>query len=160
MPHPGNSNQKNSAGPIHRTKCSRLGSRILPPDYARLNDIQSRMIDVWDSEAEKYGLPLPLRSIHNAENKKLRIERILFSLLENHKIRFHPHGPAQRLLKEQLLDLFDGSHIPPGRKLTSLVLHMFSRPGEDSFPSQSLVQEIKDIPTSKNTLNSHFFTGI
>jgi len=54
-----------------------LGIRILPPDYARLNDIQSRMIDVWDSEAEKYDLPL--KSIHNAENKKLRIEQILFS---------------------------------------------------------------------------------
>ncbi|VDA99872.1 hypothetical protein S1OALGB6SA_945 [Olavius algarvensis spirochete endosymbiont] len=78
--------------------------------YWEDNGQQDLMIDVWDSEAEKYGMPLPLKPIHNAENKKLRIERILFPLLENHKIRFHPHDPDQRLLKEQLLDLFDGSH--------------------------------------------------
>jgi len=47
--------------------------------YWEDNGQQDLMIDVWDSEAEKYGMPLPLKPIHNAENKKLRIERILFS---------------------------------------------------------------------------------
>jgi len=78
--------------------------------YWEDNGQQDLMIDVWEAEAEKYGMPLPLKPIHNSENKKLRIERTLFPLLENHKIRFHPHDPDQRLLKEQLLDLFDGSH--------------------------------------------------
>ena len=74
------------------------------------NGQQDLMIDVWDAEAEKRGKTLPLKPIHNTLNKQLRIEQILFPLLENHKIRFHPHDPDQKLLKEQLLDLFDGPH--------------------------------------------------
>ncbi|CAD7840413.1 MAG: hypothetical protein [Olavius algarvensis spirochete endosymbiont] len=33
------------------------------------------------------------------------------------------------------------------------MLHTFFK-----IPSQNFVQEIKDIPTSKNTLNSHFLS--
>jgi len=78
--------------------------------YWEDNGQQDLMLDVWESEAEKYGHPLPLKAIHNSENKQLRIEQALFPLLENHKICFHPHDPDQMLLKEQLLDLFDGPH--------------------------------------------------
>lgn len=78
--------------------------------YWEDNGQQDLMIDVWDSEAERYGYPLPLKAVHNSKNKNLRIEQTLFPLLENHKIRFHPHDPDHKLLKEQLLDLFDGPH--------------------------------------------------
>jgi len=78
--------------------------------YWEDNGQQDLMLDVWEAEAEKYGYQLPLRPVHNTVNKQLRIEQTLFPLLENHKIRFHPHDPDQRLLKEQLLDLFDGPH--------------------------------------------------
>ena len=74
------------------------------------NGQQDLMIDVWESEAEYYGYSLPLKAVHNSTNKALRIERTLFPLLENHKIHFHPHDPDHKLLKEQLLDLFDGPH--------------------------------------------------
>jgi len=74
------------------------------------NGQQDLMLDVWEAEAQRYGYPLPLKAVHNATNKQLRIEQTLFPLLENHKIRFHPHDSDHKLLKEQLLDLFDGPH--------------------------------------------------
>jgi len=74
------------------------------------NGQQSLLADTFDLIAEKYGYPLRLQAVTNTQNKEMRIEGTLFTLLENHCIRFHPTNADQKLLKEQLLDLFDGAN--------------------------------------------------
>ncbi len=74
------------------------------------NGQQSLLKDTFDFMAERFGYPLRLKAVTNTQNKEMRIEGTLFTLLENHCIRFHPTNADQKLLKEQLLDLFDGAN--------------------------------------------------
>lgn len=88
----------------------RMWQRYRPTAFGvECNGFQAVLCPLFDLYCQQHNLPpLPIHTITNTENKKVRIQR-LDPHLANRKVRFHPDNPDCKILVEQLM-MFPSKH--------------------------------------------------